>query len=395
MSSKKSRQRQAAANRRNARGSTGPQSEIGKSVARWNALSHGLSSISPVIRGEKKEDWEVHRADIIATSAPTGTMEMEMAERVALLTWRLRRIVRYETAVMNGLVRTEDDKTVRAREVIHEEHALALEKYREAARLNEGYHQLKNSRDGNTFEGPMAVNLLFQTREHALLGKDLEFNENDGDFLCEIGVPEEWHDKLKSWDGWTTSILMKGISAIAASGLMCAEELLKRVCHNTKKAVDGYTAQMKSLEMELAGLTRKEVMRSLMEEELLRESTPVMDQTALDKVIRYETHLSKQLLLALELLHRLQVHRLRCSSIEREKSDSDGVEDGEGPTTPNALLVETPGGDNAKYVSPEVGEQVMDPKERGKSFASGSIAKGSKTPSLNGVKEFTSGFKDQ
>src|SRR5207249_4531989 len=45
------------------------------------------------------EDWEAHRAGIAQSLAPAGALESELAGRVALCLWRLRRVAAYETGV--------------------------------------------------------------------------------------------------------------------------------------------------------------------------------------------------------------------------------------------------------------------------------------------------------
>jgi hypothetical protein len=86
----------------------GPKTEQGKAVVRWNATRHGISSPRPVVPGlEKQEDWEEHRSGILKNLSPVGHLEVTLAERVALLSWRLHRVTRYETetiAISQGQV---------------------------------------------------------------------------------------------------------------------------------------------------------------------------------------------------------------------------------------------------------------------------------------------------
>src|ERR671916_2599632 len=75
----------------------GPKTQGGKEVARWNAPRHGIRSPAPVIPGlEKAEDWEEHRDGVLESLSPEGHLELVLAERVALLSWRLHRVTRYE-----------------------------------------------------------------------------------------------------------------------------------------------------------------------------------------------------------------------------------------------------------------------------------------------------------
>jgi hypothetical protein len=64
---------------------------------RLNASTHGILSPQPIVNAyEKPEDWEGHRAAIVDSLAPEGGMEQLLAERVALMSWRLNRVVLYE-----------------------------------------------------------------------------------------------------------------------------------------------------------------------------------------------------------------------------------------------------------------------------------------------------------
>jgi hypothetical protein len=68
----------------------GPATQNGKAVVRWNATRHGISSPKPVVPGlENTEDWENHLEGIMENLSPVGQLEITLAERVALLSWRL------------------------------------------------------------------------------------------------------------------------------------------------------------------------------------------------------------------------------------------------------------------------------------------------------------------
>jgi DNA gyrase/topoisomerase IV subunit A len=78
---------------------------------RWNATRHGISSPEPVVLGlEKREDWEEHRNGILENLSPVGHLEVTLAERIAVLSWRLHRVTRYETeAISLSQQKIEDD----------------------------------------------------------------------------------------------------------------------------------------------------------------------------------------------------------------------------------------------------------------------------------------------
>src|ERR671916_2486306 len=91
--------------------SGGPKTQSGKEVARWNPPRHGIRSPAPVIPGlEKAEDWEDHRDGVLESLSPVGHLELVLAERVALLSWRLHRVTRYEReTIALSQEKVEDD----------------------------------------------------------------------------------------------------------------------------------------------------------------------------------------------------------------------------------------------------------------------------------------------
>jgi hypothetical protein len=105
------------ANQRNGQLSTGPRTAEGKAIASRNATRHGIFAAVPVIPGESPEEWEAHRSGVVESLAPVGLLEVNLAERAALLLWRLQRLARYEAqtvaAAMEDLdvpdLRTPDD----------------------------------------------------------------------------------------------------------------------------------------------------------------------------------------------------------------------------------------------------------------------------------------------
>ena len=80
----------------------GPNTSTGKALVRLNALRHGLRSSSPVIPGEREEDWQAHHAGVCDALAPDGYLEEALAGRIALLLWFQDRLTRYERATITA-----------------------------------------------------------------------------------------------------------------------------------------------------------------------------------------------------------------------------------------------------------------------------------------------------
>ena len=56
-----------------------------------------MLSRAAVVPGlEQAEEWESHREGVLQSLAPVGHLEAHLAERAALLLWRLSRVARYE-----------------------------------------------------------------------------------------------------------------------------------------------------------------------------------------------------------------------------------------------------------------------------------------------------------
>jgi hypothetical protein len=98
-------ERQKAANRANARHSTGPKTPEGKAAVRLNAFRHGLLARDVVLREEDLDAFEDLRNRVRAELSPVGPIEELLADRVVNIMWRLGRSARAETALFDWRVR--------------------------------------------------------------------------------------------------------------------------------------------------------------------------------------------------------------------------------------------------------------------------------------------------
>ncbi len=92
-------ERQVEANRRNAQRSTGPKTEKGKAVAKFNALRHGLTAKEVVIPGEDEEAFMDLRDRLVRELDPEGVLESQLVDRIAVGLWRLRRVWSVEAGI--------------------------------------------------------------------------------------------------------------------------------------------------------------------------------------------------------------------------------------------------------------------------------------------------------
>jgi hypothetical protein len=98
--------RQIAANRLNARKSTGPRTRDGKARSRRNALRHGLTAETIVDVLESADDYRKFHKQVIRAVQPRSFVERELTFRLVSLLWRLRRA----TAIESGLLSIQGDQ---------------------------------------------------------------------------------------------------------------------------------------------------------------------------------------------------------------------------------------------------------------------------------------------
>ncbi len=96
-------EKQFAANRQNAKNSTGPRTENGKRRSRRNPVRHGLTAETVIDVLENAADYDALAAAINADYRPGTNFELELIARLASLLWRLRRTV----AIESGLISIE------------------------------------------------------------------------------------------------------------------------------------------------------------------------------------------------------------------------------------------------------------------------------------------------
>jgi hypothetical protein len=274
----------------------GPATQEGKEVVKWNATRHGIRSPAPVVPGvEKKEDWEEHRDGMLESLQPEGHLELVLAERVALLSWRLNRVTRFETVIIAlSQEKMEDDLADKRRFSSYllgpshpEDVRGALHDALRAQRLIKRFPKLS---DDKSLSGPDAASIL-----------DLVWGQVDEEVEAEeVQLPEaipEWaslEEYMAEWDGWTVSLVRECISAIASAAKEVQEELIEAATERARLEIISAKAATERVEQDLARMSRERLLP---------------DEKTLEKVARYEAHLSRLFHKALHELEALQVRR--------------------------------------------------------------------------------------
>ena len=104
MAGKMTSERQKAANRANARHSTGPKTSEGIAAVRLNAVRHGLLTRDVVLPEEDADAFEDLFNQVRTYLSPVGPIEEFLADRVVNAMWRLRRLERAETALFHSRI---------------------------------------------------------------------------------------------------------------------------------------------------------------------------------------------------------------------------------------------------------------------------------------------------
>jgi len=275
----------------------GPATQEGKEVVKWNATRHGIRSPNPVVPGiERVEDWEEHRAGILESLSPEGHLEEVLAERVALLSWRLNRVTRYETETIALLQeRMEDDLADKRRfgsyvlGAAHPEDVRGA--FQDARRVQRVIKQFPKLPDDKRLSGPDAADIL----DLVWRGVDEEVEAEEVQLPQEV---PEWADlegDMAEWEGWTVSLVRECISAIASAAGEDEKELLEGATERARLDIISAKAAAERVEQDLARMSRERLLP---------------DEKTLEKVARYEAHLSRGLYKALHELEALQTRRL-------------------------------------------------------------------------------------
>ena len=279
-------QRRVTTNRRNARKSTGPRSAKGKAAVAMNALGHGILALCPVIDGlESLAEWKRFRREMVTGMAPVGAVEWALVERIGLAVWRLRRTVRYETEqirlAQEGAMAHVGSRVLEAERsgaVGEVQEALANGEFWES--VSKGFERLAHAKDDEESSDDHAWWFVSGAYEQLGLGKGDAF--------------DTYWDQLPKPPSWTMGWVRQRVQSLAeANG-------------KTLQSLSAAMEQDSAIEAAEGIAKATEVKRSL---DAYQRSNLLPDEGTLEKVMRYEAHLSRQFHRDLHELQRLQAMR--------------------------------------------------------------------------------------
>jgi len=279
----------------------GPSTREGKEIARWNATRHGIRSPAPVVPGvEKSEEWEEHRDGIIESLSPEGHMELVLAERVALLSWRLHRVIRYETESIALYQEKAQEDLAKKRDRPFSDVSGPASPEVVRSNLKSARMDLKLLKrftkmgDDAPLSGLDAANILWEVAERtdAVAEGEAEAEE----LLKNLSVPGlKEGASPEEFEGWTAGLLHRAVEQIASlADREGPEAVLEAVMRSAEWKVKKAKQSAEEVERDLERMSRERLLP---------------DETTLEKVARYEAHLSRGLYKALHELEALQVRR--------------------------------------------------------------------------------------
>jgi hypothetical protein len=274
----------------------GPRTQKGKEVARWNATSHGISSPAPVVPGlERDEDWQEYREAILEHYAPGGPVEHELAERVAVLTWRLRRVTRYEAqAIAISQEKVEDDYHSMASlmasmrgEGIAATHPNDIRfEARYAKRTERAFKRFPSEKPETILKGEAAGAIVFGAY---IAAKKALGGELDWEALDLPGITED--DDIYELPAMKVEDVRGCIEVFATAASVDPDELFEAAAYEAGCEARGAAFKKEDMERDLSRKERERILP---------------DAETMQKIARYEAHLSRQLYQA---LHALEVLR--------------------------------------------------------------------------------------
>ena len=131
-----------AANRRNAKKSTGPKTSHGKTISSWNSTRHGLlAKTLPLALGRSKKQFTRLLRSLQQDLEPVGTLEEVLVEKIAQEYWRLSVAAWHEAEQLseaNPFKRISIDRIVRYQTTINRQLFQAMNQLERLQRLRKG-----------------------------------------------------------------------------------------------------------------------------------------------------------------------------------------------------------------------------------------------------------------
>jgi hypothetical protein len=313
----------------------GPKTPEGKLAVRFNASTHGILSMQPIVNAyERTDDWERHRQAIMDSLSPQGGMEQLLAERVASCSWRLNRVLLYESETIaesqEGVVESVRQKRKREMElerifakegeevltdmgILIESHpANLLDDVRTARKIYKTVCKVLEGSPDAPIEGEMGAWVLGLSSEHAVrLAARQEPESEEVELLSESlqerlpGIPDDAYLGEVDWRVGQLRDLIKWLAEEAGvqpeaqtwdgSIVSPKEQLMEKLHAHMRYDLTHKEQKVEEVQAQLLAARRERILPG---------------EADLQKIARYEAHLSRQMYQALHELEAFQKRRV-------------------------------------------------------------------------------------
>jgi hypothetical protein len=242
-----------------------------------------------------------------------GHLEVTLAERAALLSWRLHRVIRYETgAIAISQESIEDDIHDRDRFLsvirhkgLESTHPVDIrydaKHYKQAHSALRRFPSLGSEK---TLKGADASSVVWSVLMEA---KKVAGEEIDNEPLDLPGVPED--AMIEELPTMKVADVRGCVEAIAAHASLDLDDLLEAATYEAGYQARHAAHKKEEMEREISRMVRERILP---------------DEKTLGKISRYEAHLSRQLYHALHELENLQKHRTTGVGVPLVRLDMQG-----------------------------------------------------------------------
>jgi hypothetical protein len=259
---------------------------------------------------ETREAWESHLEGIMENLSPVGHLEVTLSERVALLSWRLHRVTRFETeSIAISQETIEDDIHDRDRFLSTLKHngfesTHPVDIRFEAKHYKQAHSSLRrfpSLEPDKILKGTDASSVVWGVLMEA---KKAAEEKIDDDSLDLPGVPED--AAIEELPAMRVADVRGCVEAIAAHASLDPDELLELATNEPGYQARHATHKKEEVEQEISRKVRERILP---------------DEKTLAKISRYEAHLSRQLFHCLHELENLQKRRTTGEGIPLARLD--------------------------------------------------------------------------
>lgn len=278
---KKMTPKQLAANRRNAQKSTGPRTPEGREASKMNALKHAILSKEVLVNGlvlqESSEELEALHRRFWEDLQPVGVVEEMLVDQIVTAHWRQRRALRAEAGEIALSVDSSDRQRCRGLDPIRE--------WANWRTMPDPIYAMEQSALGNS----CLKKWLIDVREAV---------ETEGALTAAI------IEKFTRFSGVKPNLMVLELEALlqeleANPDGVDAAALRERNKAGALAFLDEYISRFQTQKA-------RTLERDWHEEEARQAAAVLPSAKTLDKILRYETKLERQISRAMAQLERIQ-----------------------------------------------------------------------------------------